>query len=69
MKWINGLTAYAKVDHRENWHQWFAWYPVCVGITPDRHKIKVWWESVERRGTFHVGYEDCYWTYDYREKT
>lgn len=53
MRWINGLTWEEKVRRRNNWHRWFAWYPVIAGKTVDGKKIKVWWDYVERRRYTH----------------
>ena len=25
-------------DKRKEWHEWFAWYPVCVHVYPDGAK-------------------------------
>jgi hypothetical protein len=67
MKWINGLTDTEWVRRREFWHRWFAWYPVVVSKTTDGHKIKVWWEYVERKGKRFVGIDGIEWTFIYRE--
>ena len=48
MRWISGLTREEKLTRLEQWHQWFAWYPVIVGVTPDGRKIRAWMERVER---------------------
>jgi hypothetical protein len=72
MKWINGLTSDAKwkikKNRLENWHKWFAWYPVTIEITEDGHKVKVWWEKLWRIGTFHPGCDYGYWTWEYKER-
>lgn len=67
MKWIDGLTSDEKDRRKQNWHRCYAWFPTCIGETPDHHKIYVWLVPLERRGTLHIGYEDCYWEYTYRE--
>jgi len=38
-----------KLKNRENWHKWFAWYPVKVG----EHDCR-WLESVNRRFKIYV---------------
>jgi hypothetical protein len=40
MKWINGYTFEAKQVRKEQWHKWFAWYPVTVGITSEGRQIR-----------------------------
>jgi hypothetical protein len=49
-------------ERKENWRDWFAWYPVRIG---DRI---VWLETIVRRGEFHSWPGDCYWTYEYNFK-
>ena len=71
MEWVNGLTYEAKIARKEQWHKWFAWYPVTIEIvgnikTEQRHR-KAWWQVVERKGKFHPGWHcDDWWTYEYR---
>lgn len=67
MRWINGLEHKEKIRRRENWHRWFAWFPVTVGHTEDRHKIKVWLETVERKGNLTCSILDYCWIFKYRE--
>ena len=66
MKWVNGLTDKEIHRRREQWHRWFAWFPVIVEITEDGHKVKIWLETVERRGRFIPGYNGG-WLYVYQE--
>ena len=53
----------AKIAYKEEWHPWFAWFPVRVGDRDCR-----WLETVERKGRFFCGYEGTYWIYEYRGK-
>lgn len=65
MKWPNSYARARARDlrryhrrgyHLDQWHRWFAWYPVNVGC--DR---VVWLETVERR---QVGEDDgLHWQY------
>ena len=68
MKWINGLTSQEKTRRREEWHTWFAWFPVMVGQTTDEHCIKVWWDYVERKGKFSWDSQGGCWIYTYRKE-
>jgi hypothetical protein len=69
MKWINGLTAEEKDKRRHEWNDWFAWYPVMVGVTAEQRKIKVWWQSVQRKGRVVRFFDGFYWEWEYREKS
>ena len=51
MKWINGETRDSKIERKQEWHTWFAWYPVIVGyvkIGNKTRRVKVWLGYVER---------------------
>jgi len=53
MKWINGRTQFGRDSYCENWHKWFAWYPVKVGVIgngENQRYIRIWLEYVERNG-------------------
>jgi hypothetical protein len=65
MKWINGLTFQEKIRRKSLWHEWYAWFPVRVGVTKDGHGIYAWLETVMRKGTYHCWGYDCHWTYEY----
>jgi hypothetical protein len=67
MKWKNGLTTEERIRRMENWHSWFAWFPVVIGVTDDQHYIKAWLTHVERKGTFVCHWMEAFWTYEYRE--
>jgi hypothetical protein len=75
MKWVNGYTLKEKVrrynlkqEKFKKWHDWFAWDPVVVGTTEDEREIKVWLQTVRRKGTFHEkGIIFPYWTWEYKE--
>lgn len=78
MKWINGLTREEKqrqrdlwwrqyMDEKSQWHNWFAWFPVVVGVTKDHHRIKAWWQLVQRRAVLFNGWYREVEDYEYRE--
>ncbi len=64
MKWKNGLTEEEKINRKQEWHKWFAWYPVTVRVTEDKHKIKCWLETVQRKGCLY-GFGT--WSWEYKE--
>lgn len=47
---------------RDNWHPWFAWFPVEVSNDELR-----WLETVERKGQRHESYDDVWWSWEYKE--
>lgn len=47
----------ARIDRIENWHRWFAWYPVRVSTWE-----RAWLETVERKGTW---WAQLGWTFEY----
>jgi hypothetical protein len=59
---------WAKRNHKrlDQWHKWFAWYPVTIG------NIHIWLTIVERKGTWCL--QDAggsFWygfDWEYREK-
>jgi hypothetical protein len=61
MRFDCGETHEEKALRLENWHRWFAWYPVRVGSHDCR-----WLEAVERKGTFRGWIGDPYWEWEYR---
>jgi hypothetical protein len=69
MKWINGLDKDEKISRKQEWHRWFAWFPVTVDLTNDGHKIKIWLGYVERKGVYnhYRPLFDDFYTYEYRE--
>ena len=50
MKWISGHTILEKIEQKKQWHRWFAWHPVVIGINEDNREVKVWLEYVLRKG-------------------
>lgn len=51
---------------RSRWHRWFAWHPVwitCCGVS-----CCYWLQYLKRKGTFHLGWGDNYWTYEYASR-
>ncbi len=61
MKLNCGSSWESKKSHLENWHRWFAWYPVRVADFDCR-----WLETVERQGRNHCFGLDNYWEWKYR---
>jgi len=49
-----------KMKEKQCWHLWFAWYPVCVGTTPDGDEKFVWFKNVQRCCVFADGYDNLY---------
>lgn len=66
MKLNCGPTWEEKRDAKEQWHEWFAWYPVRVGPGDCR-----WLEVVRRKGTYRWGrlYSYDHWKYKYEAKS
>lgn len=63
MKWIK----LNKHEGKKQWHNWFAWYPVSVGVTPDKDDKMVWLSTVQRCGIYHhSNWTDSYWIFKYR---
>jgi hypothetical protein len=67
MKWLDGYTNAHKQYLRQNWHKWFAWFPVVIKVI-DNRKQYCWLEYVERKGELILDYMACDWTYEYRQK-
>lgn len=69
MKWINGLTWSAEKKRKEQWHKWFAWHPVKIGVveqgTANERKRIVWLETIWRKGAFSCSFGDCWWDWEY----
>lgn len=70
MQWINGETWKSEKLRKSNWHKWFAWFPVVVSEVqmPDGkiRSVKVWLDTVERKGEYCSGWGDSFWIWDYR---
>jgi hypothetical protein len=67
MRWIDGYTFEQKRKQREEWHRWWAWFPVVAGITPNGRKIKVWLGYVDRSGSVSFVNIIFRWDYTYKE--
>jgi len=67
MKWVNGLTLEAKIELKQTWHVWFAWYPVVVDVV-DGHSVKVWLEEVERKGAIIAWADRLEFQWEYRTR-
>jgi hypothetical protein len=67
MKWVNGYTYEVKIRRKEQWHKWFAWYPVTVEITSEGRQIKAWLQHIMRKGTHFGSSWEQWWTYEYKE--
>jgi len=44
----------------EDWHKWFAWFPVKVGCQDYR-----WLEFVNRRSLYHMGESGDWYVFEY----
>jgi hypothetical protein len=62
MKFNCGPTRAEKRAAKQEWHNWFAWFPVRVGDRDCR-----WFETVKRKGHYYALYCDEYWKYEYKE--
>jgi len=60
MRFDCGPSYAEKCAAREQWHDWFAWYPVRVG----KHDCR-WLETVERKARAGWGHEG---EYEYKAK-
>jgi hypothetical protein len=68
MKWISSYTYEAKIERKEQWHRWFAWYPVVVGVTNEKRQTKVWLQYVMRKGIHWKNYTlSKDWLFIYKE--
>lgn len=63
MKFNCGHSTSKKNKLKEDWHDWFAWYPVRVAEGDCR-----WLETVERKGELHYDFLAGDWIFEYREK-
>lgn len=66
MIWVNGYTRVEKIRLKGQWHKWFAWFPVTVGLTNEQRKIKVWLQYVERKGEYNAYYKPWCWCWEYQ---
>lgn len=53
---------------RERWHNHFAWLPVTVSNNPDGTRNCAWLQTISRKGSCEIGYETCFWAWEYRLK-
>jgi len=71
MKWINGYTwqerCRLKYTRKSEWHKWFAWYPVTIKLTEEKRKVKIWLETIERKGDYYSDIASSFWSWEYRE--
>jgi len=61
MKFDCGPSWNEKRLAREQWHRWFAWFPVKVGERDCR-----WFEFVERKGAYYFTLYESGWDWEYR---
>lgn len=55
----------AEIKRLENWHTWFAWYPVRVTDTRDCR----WLETVFRKGSNDIDMcGDQFWNWEYKPR-
>ena len=72
MKWISGETRESYIARKEQWHKWFAWYPVAIGwrkIAGKKRKVRVWLQHVQRIGTYAEDTEGAYWSWEYLDES
>ena len=51
-------------DKLQEWHEWFAWYPVKI-----EKNTCVWLEKIQRKGTYmYWGVLDANWFWQYKAK-
>ena len=64
MRFLGMMTREERSRKRKEWHQWFAWYPVTIGVQ-DGRTLKIWWEWVERAEEFFPswGGDEFRWQY------
>jgi len=63
MKFNCGPTYREKIEQKEKWHVWFAWYPIRIGQTRDCR----WLEKVWRKGRYTSNNEGAHWSWKYQE--
>lgn len=61
MRFNCGPTLQEKIAAKEQWHIWFAWFPVRV--TPGDCR---WLEKVKRKGEYVSWPGDSYFVWEYR---
>jgi hypothetical protein len=55
-------------EYKENWHNWFAWYPVIIYENKKTKKrYWAWLEIVKRKGELK-GFDGAMWFYEYSTK-
>jgi len=50
MRWTSSGSN--KYIDKELWHDWFAWFPVCIRNHGGGHKEMVWFEKIKRKGKY-----------------
>lgn len=63
MQWIT-KNFKQKIEEKEQWHKWFAWYPVKIKISHSE-SLAIWLEPVMRKKTLHRSLYDYWWTCEY----
>lgn len=56
-----------KQKENEQWHIWFAWFPIKVKTMDDGDFKYVWLENVLRCGEWHHVRHDSYFEYHHKE--
>jgi hypothetical protein len=54
MKFSCGDVIDRRKERLAQWHDWFAWHPVCIGTEMGEFR-RVWLEKVSRRVLFFRG--------------
>jgi hypothetical protein len=49
MKFTFGVDEWTKSRLQRQWHEYFAWYPIKIGVRDDGKNEHVWFETVLRK--------------------
>lgn len=60
MRFNCGPTWQEKIEAKERWHHWFAWYPVRIN-----KRECVWLGRIARKGVYCCAAGYCCWTWTY----
>lgn len=62
------MRWYDNKINKEQWHIWFAWYPVKIFDYDAERWQYVWLEKVLRMGRSYVGPGGISWVFTYRSR-
>jgi len=67
MQWLIE-TRQTEKERRSKWRRWFAWHPVCIGLTKDEAYYRITWLTfVERRSDYYTSWAGGGWVRTYRK--